>query len=83
MRWRFVFLSVLVMDAFPALAEGPSLTENYGAWTALSGASRAAYAAGAFDMLALSGGSPEDLAALEDYPRAPWRTVLPRRFSRG
>jgi hypothetical protein len=60
MRWWFVV--PLVIHGFGALAEGPSFTRNYGEWSALSGPSRAAYAAGAFDMLALSGGSAEDLA---------------------
>jgi hypothetical protein len=62
MRWGFVLLSVLVVDGSGARADGPSFTRNYGEWTALSGPSKAAYAAGAFDMLALSGGSAEDLA---------------------
>jgi hypothetical protein len=55
-------LIVAAIGAFDARADGSWFGRNYGEWSALSGPSKAAYAAGAFDMLELSRGSAEDLA---------------------
>ena len=63
MRGRIVAALIAVaMGASEACADGPSFGKNYGEWSAFSESSKSAYAAGAFDMLALSSGSPEDLA---------------------
>jgi hypothetical protein len=55
-------LIVVAIAAFDARADDLRFGRNCGEWSALSGSSKAAYAAGAFDMLALSSGSAEDLA---------------------
>jgi hypothetical protein len=55
-------LIVVAIGAFDARADDLRFGRNYGEWSALSGSSKAAYAAGAFDMLAISSGSAEDLA---------------------
>jgi len=62
MRSQLAVALTFTIGAFGAYADGLSFGRNYGGWTALSGSSKAAYAAGAFDMLELSSGSAEDLA---------------------